>query len=362
MKAAYYLTFDGSCFTCSTLAATIEDVAGDKLSAISNGSEQARALLRQVFPHGYEPQPYLVTVKGNTVVAVTGLKMAVQLGRLLGPHKGVRVYNLARQLGVTFRLDNGRLSVEKGGVGRAAFLKQGALFAGAVVALPQMRHKQLVNLVTADGGTATITTQPIPPDQLAQTVSSLTGSGDGQLLVEYFTRRGYAWQPEQAVGQSALVTENSGTTKVTSVAAPFAARGDRQATFRYVSYEGGSTLIGVLVAVKHGDRVTSLEAYEVRDGRVAMTQAGPISMPAAASPGQVRPDSSLQCNACQGLVILIRGVGCGIFAIGLCETGCLAGGPLAIGCAVLCPILVGIVCNQAGNPVPAYDCHRVGLC
>ncbi len=135
MKKSYYLTFDGSCSTCTTLASAIEDIAKGKLSALSIRSEQARDLLNRALPGGHTMQPYLIIVCGDAVTAVSGTALAVRLTQLLGLRRGIRVYNLARRLGVTFRVVDGSLTLEKG-VGRAEFLRQGALFAGAVVALP----------------------------------------------------------------------------------------------------------------------------------------------------------------------------------------------------------------------------------
>jgi len=137
MKKSYHLTFDGSCSTCTTLASAIEDIAKGKLSALSIRSEQARDLLGRALPGGHTMQPYLIIVCGDTVTAVSGTALAVRLTRLLGLRRGIRVYNLARRLGVTFRVVDGSLAIEKG-VGRAEFLRQGALFAGAVVALPRV--------------------------------------------------------------------------------------------------------------------------------------------------------------------------------------------------------------------------------
>lgn len=132
MRKAYYLLFDGGCSTCSALATTIEEEAGGKVSALRIGSEQGIELLGRAFSHDYDWQPYLITMQGETVKATSGLTMAAQLGWLLGPRRGIRVYNMARRLGI---LAISHRAAESRGVfplSRRTFVK---LTAGALTAL-----------------------------------------------------------------------------------------------------------------------------------------------------------------------------------------------------------------------------------
>jgi len=384
VKATYYLTFDGSCFTCSTLAAAIEDEAGGKLSAISNGSEQARTLLRRALPQGYERQPYLIAVKGEAVSAASGLKMAVRLGRLLGPRKGVRVYNMALQLGVTFRMNKGAVSIEKGGVGRADFLKQGALFAGAFVALPGISRKEVIGLLHANGSKGSLSSQLLPTGQVAQAVATATGSGDGQLLIEHFKGIGHTPLFDQAAGQAVVYTNGPDTTNARVLSLPLAAQGNRQAVFKHVTYgDGAVVLMGVIVATVNGGVLSRLEGYEVKSGQVIKTGeednpavpltplVGTGSVHQSGVQPQTEPQTQPQrrsatvtCNICAFLVRTIEAAGCGIFAFAACEAACggLGGVVGLAACSPLCTILVGAVCGSLRGQSDFYDCTKLGFC
>ncbi len=136
MKTTYYLIFDGGCSTCSTVATSIEKEAGGKVSTLRIGSEHGQELLHRALPHGHEWRPYLVAVKGDTVTATSGLKMMTRLGRLLGPRRGIRVYNVVRRLGISLPLSSRAESTGILPLSRRAFVKlSGAALALAVVPL-----------------------------------------------------------------------------------------------------------------------------------------------------------------------------------------------------------------------------------
>ncbi len=100
MSRKRYLIFNASCSACNSLAITLERAAAGKLNVIDIESEQAKGILSQAFPEGWEYSPYLITVKGDRVSASSGNKMVLQLGTLLGPQKAWKIYNQARQYGV----------------------------------------------------------------------------------------------------------------------------------------------------------------------------------------------------------------------------------------------------------------------
>lgn len=136
MKTAYYLMFDGGCSTCSTLASSIEEEAGGKVSAVRSNSERGYELLGRAFPHGHKWQPYLIAVNGETLTAMSGLKMIARLGWLLGPRRAIRVCTMIRQLGV--KLPSSREGGPAGilPLSRRAFVKlTGTMMAIAVVPL-----------------------------------------------------------------------------------------------------------------------------------------------------------------------------------------------------------------------------------
>jgi hypothetical protein len=122
-----YLIFDSGCSICSSLARNIEEAADKKLSIVGIASRQAKELLDQVFPNGWKHQPYLVSVKKDKVSALTGYRMALQLGVLLGPTRGLQAYSLAKQYGVKITSGGGSFSS-----GKRKFLKDSVIFGGAL--------------------------------------------------------------------------------------------------------------------------------------------------------------------------------------------------------------------------------------
>lgn len=125
-----YLIFDSRCSACSSLARAIEEGVTRKLDVVDISSEQAKELLDQVFPNGWEYQPYLVIVNQNEVSALTGYKMALQIGMLLGPKKSWQVYSLAKQY---------KVKISSGGQIRSRskrkFLINSAIFGGTLFSI-----------------------------------------------------------------------------------------------------------------------------------------------------------------------------------------------------------------------------------
>jgi len=127
-----YLLFDAGCSICNQLARAIEEAAGGKLEAVSLREQRAMKWLDQVYPAGWEHQPYLVTVEGERVQAYAGTGMALQLGWLLGPRQGWRVWSLARRYGVVLPA-GGEFSAERRG-----FLKRAGLFVAGLFFFPRL--------------------------------------------------------------------------------------------------------------------------------------------------------------------------------------------------------------------------------
>lgn len=95
-----YLVFDAGCSVCNNLAKVAQDAAGGKLEAINIRSDEAKALLDQAYPQGWEHAPYFLMVGRGRIRAARGLGAATQLGLLLGPRKAWHVWSLARRSGV----------------------------------------------------------------------------------------------------------------------------------------------------------------------------------------------------------------------------------------------------------------------
>lgn len=125
-----YLVFDSSCSVCNALAATFQEAVGTKLEAISIYGDRARTLLDRAFPGGWAHAPYLILVDENRVRAWTGLRLAVQLGMLIGPRKAWRVFAIARRSKV--HLFSGANDSSTSHLSRRAFLKAGAVATAAL--------------------------------------------------------------------------------------------------------------------------------------------------------------------------------------------------------------------------------------
>lgn len=97
-----YLVFDAGCSVCNNLATVAQEAADGKLEAINIRGDEARMLLDQAYPEGWEHAPYLVIHHRGRVRASTGIGAAARLGMILGPRKAWRVWSLARQSGVAF--------------------------------------------------------------------------------------------------------------------------------------------------------------------------------------------------------------------------------------------------------------------
>src|SRR5215212_5171073 len=85
------LGFDAGCLTCSELAKRIEERVGDKLEVRSLYDPQVEHWRNEVFGEAAPWAPTLVEVSGGSVEAWTGARMAVRMGRALGPFATWRV-------------------------------------------------------------------------------------------------------------------------------------------------------------------------------------------------------------------------------------------------------------------------------
>jgi uncharacterized repeat protein (TIGR03803 family) len=124
-----YLVFDAGCIACSALARDIERLANGRLEVISLNAWATRELLSQVFPDGWQEQPYLLTVDQGQVSAASGNELALKLLLLLGPQKAWRVLTWAERYGVELPFGGGDFSVQ-----RRRLLQLAAMFSGGLIA------------------------------------------------------------------------------------------------------------------------------------------------------------------------------------------------------------------------------------
>ncbi len=83
----WYLTFDGRCSTCRTLAALVLGVAADRITLLDLHEELATRLLRRVYPAGWRHAPYVIVVGPSGIMAWTGFVGLVRLCWRLGPSR-----------------------------------------------------------------------------------------------------------------------------------------------------------------------------------------------------------------------------------------------------------------------------------
>ncbi|HYF65016.1 MAG TPA: twin-arginine translocation signal domain-containing protein [Herpetosiphonaceae bacterium] len=102
----YYLVFDATCSVCTHLAEEIEENTNSKLSIISIHGCEAKAMLDNVFPNGWDFAPYLICERPKGLQAWKGWGATIRLGRLLGPIGAVKVWKLARQYNVPLVIDS----------------------------------------------------------------------------------------------------------------------------------------------------------------------------------------------------------------------------------------------------------------
>lgn len=352
-RRSYFLTFDGGCATCNTLATAIEEEARGKVVALSNTSEQAKDLLSRAFPSGYEAQPYLIAVKGSKVRAATGIKMAMTLGRVLGPTRGVRVYNLAHRLGVTFRLENGKLSIEKG-VGRATFLKQGAMLAGALGLLPLLGSKPMSTLAAQPTPTNPLSLQVLPQTEMIALVGKVKASSAfsrfvSQLPSGYSPIRG-ALAMGVGSGQAAVCISITYPGVATPTAFVAILERSTKAIFQTYAVRGGDTAAGHRIQLSTGDqptvdvtvndqgividnngRIASASTSSLVNGQNLITQFAQSLDAAAAPAGTIQPDVNWSCmTSCLeklGVPAFLAGaVGavCGVVCAATLGIGCMA--------------------------------------
>jgi predicted DCC family thiol-disulfide oxidoreductase YuxK len=130
----YYLVFDAHCSVCTHLAEEIEQGTNHKLSIISIHGSEAKALLDQVFPSGWDFAPYLVCERPQGVQAWKGWGATIRLGRLLGPINALKVWKLAREYNVPLVIDSGKPD-PNAAMSRRRFLKLGGTTAAVLAAM-----------------------------------------------------------------------------------------------------------------------------------------------------------------------------------------------------------------------------------
>jgi hypothetical protein len=127
------LGFDAGCLTCSELAKRIEERVGNKIEILSLNDPLMEHWRKEVFGEAAPWAPTLVDVDGvREVRAWTGARMAIHLGRALGPLATWRVMQVLGEANSDLRLTDSVSARAVSGLTRGQFLKA---VGGAAVAL-----------------------------------------------------------------------------------------------------------------------------------------------------------------------------------------------------------------------------------
>jgi len=126
------LGFDAGCLTCSELAKTIEERVENRLEVLSLNDPLMEHWRKEVFGEAAPWAPTLVEVSGGSVEAWTGTRMAVRLGRALGPLATWRVMQVLGEANADLQLTNSVAAKAVSGLTRGQFLKG---VGGAAVAI-----------------------------------------------------------------------------------------------------------------------------------------------------------------------------------------------------------------------------------
>ncbi len=113
----HYLLFDSGCSLCTQLARDIEQEAQGKLEARSLRDAEIRGLLDDAYP-GWRWEPMILEVGPKRTKKFSGVTMALQLTRMLGVGRALRVARMVRQLNVSpSHRGSGRRQMLKGAGG-----------------------------------------------------------------------------------------------------------------------------------------------------------------------------------------------------------------------------------------------------
>ena len=126
------LGFDAECLTCSELAKRIEERVEGSLEVLSLNDPLMEHWRKDVFGEAAPWAPTLVEVSGGSVEAWTGARMAVRLGRALGPLATWRIMQVLGEANVDLRLTDSAAAKAVSGLTRGQFLKG---VGGAAVAI-----------------------------------------------------------------------------------------------------------------------------------------------------------------------------------------------------------------------------------
>lgn len=345
-STARFLVYDAQCATCSQLATTIHNLVAGKLEPISIYSPEAHALLDQVYPQGWSHQPYLVTVTDAKTSAITGLKMVLQLGTLLGVRKGWEVYTLARQHDVNLHTLS-RQPVPS----RRRFLKNSALFAGGAFLLrPQSDTTFLLQ-----NGLFNAQIQMIQGAEIASTIENVRHNSQAHLLWTYLEHKGFVADVANVEGAKMATDNHEGF----FVYVPFKSSSGQLAKLFYLeSTNGVKTGVGIFGK----GRPQTANIFEVRQGTVTHTETrtnngdGTVSITSPQQsqvqivPSQVVVDSSTECDVCKSIYYYVWNGGCTVGGAILCTAVCVGfTGPALFVCPVVCGLVYWGICELGYN-------------
>jgi len=207
-------------------------------------------------------------------------------------------------------------------------------------------------IVLPDG----IKAEPLSKPALEEALTKATGNLDGQALIRFFEKEGYAAQHNQALGYF-LSTD---IVQVTAVAIPFSQSGD--AWLIAADFGSYMTIAGGVAHWKDNTRVIDL--YDASGGMLInhhVVEQSPDGTISSKATGKVITQGSGQCELCGFVCGLIKGTSCSLQGAALCLFISAFCGPTMPECFVLCMLIWLQVCWNLGKP--CYDvCRDFGYC
>ncbi|MDV6012180.1 hypothetical protein [Haloechinothrix sp. LS1_15] len=160
-----YLLFDAHCGECSSIARTVREIAGDRVTPRSMHDPELRPLVERARPDGPD-EPLLLETNGDEVRIRSGFGMRLRLLRLLGPG---RAFRLAARLSST---GTGATGHVPDALGRRAALSRAAGVALASVGVLAGFRFGTATASASTSGNLTPVTDPAVLDRLRDTAAA----------------------------------------------------------------------------------------------------------------------------------------------------------------------------------------------
>lgn len=357
-----YLLFDSGCSECTEIARSVEQEAGDWLTARSLGDSDIQALLSNARPD-WKWEPTLLEIDGEKPQAFTGLTMKTRMLAGLGLRRAIRVAKITdrpKTYKAEIKETDSGTALELRPMGRSEALKAFAAFGVAAMVpgalLPTAASAKSGKVA---GNSPKLAIRELSKERLQKLAEKISRDNEGGMLWERLTREGFTANLEDAVGvvinPLSPTPKNSGK-KTLRVYIPFSNDKGRQAGLSFSKIASHKeTSAAIFQQMEDGDEVFQAMALEVSRGQVHVQT---VEYPASSSPPLFQAASA--CSSCLRGYSYVIGLPCGLLGAVACVGSCTAftfgvGAPI---CGVLCSVVFASVCIYGNNITGAEACAR----